>query len=194
MLQNGLAGPDLPEALMSHCFVAINNTHAFLHGGIDSNGEKSKRAYIMDMTTREFTPLPDSKYSYSNQACVHVEDKLGFTGDPPAVVVVGGTDDGASINNIVERFNLDSMQWEEHPPVDTPSNTNEWLVYQPDVSFFYLIGVMDNQGDQKVFQYYPPDRFDAVDSTVLPVRIDTNSVIFALPRDMRTKCIAQLTL
>ena len=187
-----MLGPDLPEALMSHCIVPISQTKVFIHGGIDVNGEKRKKAYIMDMTTRTFEPMDDSKYAFSNHACSYVDDK--FTNNPPAVIVVGGDDNNNNNNNLIERFNLATMKWEEHAPFPTTAPTNEWLIYQPAKTFFYIVGVNANDDEQKVFQYFPPlakvEYFEPLDNQVLPVTVDSNTVIFILPRDMRTDCIA----
>ncbi len=192
-----LPGPDLEEPLSLHCITRLNSASGsiFIHGGIDADGRVSKRAYMLDVTTLTYTRLPDSNFEYQNHACANL---MRDSGDGEDIIVIGGTDPETGNNNLVERFNLATREWELHPPFPTTDpHTQEWLIWRTEPSVFYIVGPKDDEGNHAIFLYDGIDRnfidprglVPTVDGmTIEAPDIDEGAIIVPVPSNVIEKC------
>merc|ERR1712020_516588 len=93
--------------------VSPNEDEIFIVGGIDQNGEK-KRLESLNLTTMEWTRLPDMQANRSACACASLSSR--------GLIAAGGwgNDVGPNVGNIVpvrtaELFDFQTGTWQEFP-------------------------------------------------------------------------------
>ena len=74
-------GPNLPDDINQHCLTKVNETHFFLAGGYTSNSGNSKKAYMINFVTQQWTTLPDMSFSRVMASCQRIPEDILVIGE-----------------------------------------------------------------------------------------------------------------
>ena len=111
----------LPFKVMSHCAVAVNNTHIFVAGGIDENDQILKSAWMLNVENGETVQLPMMIHPRACHVCGLIRKSDGHK-QREAIVVAGGI--GQPNGDLLQTdvFVLHSQIWIPGPEMPVGAN------------------------------------------------------------------------
>ena len=97
-------GPDMPEALIYHCVLKVNDTTVFLSGGYTT----SRKTYFYNMGDAVWSEGPDMKIPRYGHGCGLVKDRTTST---LFIVVAGGYNSGYLDTTELLPLNHGELNW-----------------------------------------------------------------------------------
>ena len=136
-------GPQLPEAMQSHCSAVINSTHVFFAG---NQFGRQKQAYIVDMSGEHvrFHVLPDMRSIRFGAACSVVVDPAHPLDYRYTKLLVAGGDPPGYVSS--EMYSFMDNTWTWGPNLDRGFEFGGYINYPDMFNEFILIGGKDGSG------------------------------------------------
>ena len=140
----------LPEPMVYHCTVKLDEDHIFVVNGYDENYEGVSHAYIVDISIEPFTftPLPSLNKVRSEAACGLIKYQTTTKNQNDlAIVVAGGGFGETSTSTEIYRWSNNSNSlnvWEPGPVL--PRGFANGCQVNSEVDHFILIGGFDEDG------------------------------------------------
>ena len=182
----------LPEPMVYHCMVKIDENTIFIINGYDPYHEGISRAYVVDISTEPFTfvALPSLKKGRSNAACgiITYENEL-------TIVVAGGgfgptsrTTEIYKLSNIYEPH----KHWESGPLL--PRGFSNGCLINSELNDLVMIGGFDEHGKvQPDLIYYNSnsEQFETLPSKLRTPRYGCTAIKMLDSGDCMEKMVLQ---